>query len=113
MEFVLPTILLNLSIIKLVFYFQTVEFGLIVLPLIKPVMLDLLVLILYINSSLFTIIESNLSTLSIFQIALEIQVLTGQNVEKKKAIYNQKTFRLMKKIYTTNKISFLDFFIYY
>ena len=99
------TIQSNSSIVKLALSFQTAGSGLAALPLIEPVPLDSPVPDPCTNSPLLATIKSNPPTLSITQGALETQVLTGQNVEEKEAIYNQKTLWSAMEISTTNETS--------
>ncbi len=82
----------NSFVVKLALSFQTVESGLPALPLIEPVPLASPVPVLSTEFMLQATIESNPPTLSIIQEALEMQVLTEQNVEEKEAVYNEKCF---------------------
>lgn len=93
----------NSPAVKLALSFQTEGSGLLALPLIEPVPLDLPVPVPCTDSPLPAIIKSNPPTSSIIQEDLDISVLTTQNVEEKEAIYNQKTLWSATEISTTNE----------
>lgn len=90
----------NLSVFKFALSFQ----GRPALPLVEPVPLDSPVPVPCIESPLPAATKSNLPTLTIIQEALEMLVLTKQNVEEK-AVYKLEPLWSVTEIFTTNETS--------
>ncbi len=93
------------SVVKHALSFQTVGSGFPALPLVEPVPFDSSVPVPCTKSPQPATIESNPPTLSIIQEALEMQMLTEQNVEEKEAVYNQESLGSVMEDFTTNETS--------
>lgn len=93
------------SVVKHALSIQTVESGFPALPLVEPVPFDSSVPVPCTKSPQPATTEPNPPTLSIIQEALEMQVLTEQNVEEKEAVYNQESLGSVMEDFTTNETS--------
>ena len=95
-----------LSIIKPALPSQTVGPSLPALPLVEPIPCALAAfqsILPSFESVPPATIEPDAPTLSIVQEASDMQILTEQNIEENKAVYNQECFRFIAGIITTNE----------
>lgn len=94
------------SIIKPALPSQTVGPSLPALPLVEPIPCALAAfqsILPSFESVPPATIEPDAPTLSIVQEASDMQILTEQNIEENKAVYNQECFRFIAGIFTTNE----------
>lgn len=102
------------SIIKPALPSQTVGPSLPALPLVEPIPCALAAfqsILPSFESVPPATIEPDAPTLSIVQEASDMQILTEQNIEENKAVYNQECFRFIAGIFTTNEASHFGSFM--